>query len=36
MGIIVVSAVLVICVNFIVDLVYAGLDPRIASAEDGA
>jgi ABC-type dipeptide/oligopeptide/nickel transport system permease component len=26
----------VICVNFIVDLVYAGLDPRIASAEDGA
>jgi peptide/nickel transport system permease protein len=36
MGIIVVSAVLVICVNFIVDLVYAALDPRIASAEDGA
>jgi peptide/nickel transport system permease protein len=36
MGIIVASAVLVICVNFIVDLVYAGLDPRIASAEDGA
>ncbi|MBB3463353.1 ABC transporter permease [Rhizobium sp. BK377] len=33
MGIIVTSAVLVICVNFIVDLVYAALDPRIGASE---
>jgi len=33
MGIIVVSAVLVICVNLIVDLVYAALDPRVGASE---
>jgi peptide/nickel transport system permease protein len=33
MGIILTSAVLVICVNFIVDLVYAALDPRIGASE---
>lgn len=33
MGIIIVSAVLVICVNLLVDLVYAALDPRIGAAE---
>jgi peptide/nickel transport system permease protein len=32
LGIVFVSALLVITVNFIVDLVYAQLDPRIASA----
>jgi peptide/nickel transport system permease protein len=32
LGIVFVSALLVIAVNFIVDLVYAQLDPRIASA----
>jgi peptide/nickel transport system permease protein len=36
MGIIVTSAVLVICVNFIVDLVYAALDPRIGASESRA
>ncbi|WP_105424224.1 ABC transporter permease [Neorhizobium tomejilense] len=33
MGIIVVSAVLVICVNLLVDLVYAALDPRVGASE---
>ncbi|MBB6223253.1 ABC transporter permease subunit [Rhizobium leguminosarum] len=36
MGIIVTSAVLVISVNFLVDLVYAALDPRIGASEGGA
>ncbi|UWM85115.1 ABC transporter permease [Rhizobium sp. SRDI969] len=36
MGIIVTSAVLVISVNFLVDLVYAALDPRIGALEGGA
>ncbi|WHO77066.1 ABC transporter permease [Rhizobium sp. BT03] len=36
MGIILTSAVLVIAVNFLVDLVYAGLDPRIGASEGGA
>ncbi|MFL5015539.1 MAG: ABC transporter permease, partial [Rhizobium sp.] len=36
MGIIVISAVLVISVNFLVDLVYAALDPRIGASEAGA
>ncbi|MBB3649010.1 peptide/nickel transport system permease protein [Rhizobium sp. BK619] len=36
MGIIVTSAVLVISVNFLVDLVYAALDPRIGASECGA
>ncbi|MBY5568076.1 ABC transporter permease [Rhizobium leguminosarum] len=36
MGIIVTSAVLVISVNFLVDLVYAALDPRIGVSEGGA
>ncbi len=36
MGIIVVSAVLVICVNLIIDLVYAALDPRVGASESGA
>ncbi|ARM90715.1 oligopeptide ABC transporter permease protein (plasmid) [Rhizobium sp. CIAT894] len=36
MGIIVTSAVLVISVNFLVDLVYASLDPRIGASEGGA
>ncbi|PZU84701.1 MAG: ABC transporter permease [Chelatococcus sp.] len=31
LGIVFVSAVLVICVNFVVDLIYARLDPRIAT-----
>ncbi|PDS78775.1 ABC transporter permease [Rhizobium sp. L43] len=35
MGIIVTSAVLVIAVNFLVDLVYAALDPRIGASEGG-
>ncbi|MGR9467110.1 ABC transporter permease [Rhizobium leguminosarum] len=35
MGIIVTSAVLVISVNFLVDLVYAALDPRIGASEGG-
>ncbi|MDR6818253.1 peptide/nickel transport system permease protein [Neorhizobium sp. 2083] len=35
MGIIVVSAVLVICVNLIIDLVYAALDPRVGASERG-
>ncbi|WP_454856861.1 ABC transporter permease [Rhizobium binxianense] len=35
MGIIVISAILVICVNFIVDLAYAALDPRIGASESG-
>jgi peptide/nickel transport system permease protein len=35
MGIIVVSAVLVICVNLVVDLVYAILDPRVGASEHG-
>jgi peptide/nickel transport system permease protein len=33
MGIVVTSAVLVISVNFLVDLVYAALDPRIGASE---
>jgi len=36
MGIIVVSAVLVICVNLVIDLVYAALDPRVGASESGA
>ncbi|TBB78213.1 ABC transporter permease [Rhizobium ruizarguesonis] len=36
MGIVVTSAVLVISVNFLVDLVYAALDPRIGASEGGA
>ncbi|UIJ84188.1 ABC transporter permease [Rhizobium leguminosarum] len=35
MGIVVTSAVLVISVNFLVDLVYAALDPRIGASEGG-
>ncbi|WP_027687291.1 ABC transporter permease [Rhizobium leguminosarum] len=35
MGIVVTSAVLVISVNFLVDLVYATLDPRIGASEGG-
>ncbi len=35
LGIILVSAVLVISVNLVVDLVYALLDPRIGSGEAG-
>lgn len=35
MGIIVVSAVLVILVNMLIDLVYAGLDPRVGASEAG-
>ncbi|MBP2558525.1 peptide/nickel transport system permease protein [Neorhizobium galegae] len=33
MGIIVVSAVLVVCVNLVIDLVYAALDPRVGASE---
>jgi peptide/nickel transport system permease protein len=33
MGIIVVSAVLVILVNMIIDLIYAFLDPRVGASE---
>ncbi|MGO6899119.1 ABC transporter permease [Rhizobium ruizarguesonis] len=36
MGIVVTIAVLVISVNFLVDLVYAALDPRIGASEGGA
>ncbi|SCB58399.1 peptide/nickel transport system permease protein [Rhizobium aethiopicum] len=36
MGIVITSAVLVIAVNFLVDLVYAALDPRIGASEGGA
>ncbi|MBY5350973.1 ABC transporter permease [Rhizobium leguminosarum] len=36
MGIVVTSAVLVISVNFLVDLVYAALDPRIGASEGRA
>ncbi|MGO8381357.1 ABC transporter permease, partial [Rhizobium ruizarguesonis] len=36
MGIVFTSAVLVISVNFLVDLVYASLDPRIGASEGGA
>ncbi|RUM15006.1 ABC transporter permease [Rhizobium phaseoli] len=35
MGIVVTSAVLVISVNFFVDLIYAALDPRIGASEGG-
>lgn len=35
MGIVVTSAVLVISVNFLIDLVYAALDPRIGASEGG-
>ncbi|MFB9951702.1 ABC transporter permease [Rhizobium puerariae] len=35
MGIIVVSAVLVICINLAVDIVYAALDPRVGASEPG-
>ncbi|MCX8996015.1 ABC transporter permease [Rhizobiaceae bacterium BDR2-2] len=35
-GIILTSAVLVVCVNLAVDIVYAVLDPRIGSGEEGA
>jgi peptide/nickel transport system permease protein len=31
LGIVFVSALLVICVNFLVDILYARLDPRIAN-----
>ncbi len=33
MGIIVVSAVMVIAINLVVDLVYAALDPRVGASE---
>ncbi|MBB3350170.1 ABC transporter permease [Rhizobium sp. L9] len=36
MGIVVTSAVLVISINFLIDLVYAVLDPRIGASEGGA
>jgi peptide/nickel transport system permease protein len=36
MGIIVISAVLVIITNLIVDVVYALLDPRVGASEVGA
>ena len=36
MGIIVVSAILVIVTNFLVDLAYAALDPRVGATEAGA
>ncbi|EJZ20190.1 ABC transporter permease (plasmid) [Rhizobium sp. Pop5] len=36
MGIVVTSAILVISVNFLVDLVYAALDPRIGASEGDA
>lgn len=36
MGIILVSAVLVICVNLVIDLIYAALDPRIGASEPNA
>ncbi|ARQ62453.1 ABC transporter permease [Rhizobium sophoriradicis] len=36
MGIVVTSAVLVISVNFLVDLIYAALDPRIGASEGDA
>jgi len=36
MGIILTSAVLVIVVNLLVDIVYASLDPRVGSSEAGA
>ncbi len=36
MGIILTSAVLVICVNFVVDLVYVALDPRVGASETDA
>ena len=35
MGIILVSAVLVICVNLLIDILYAALDPRVGSSEAG-
>jgi peptide/nickel transport system permease protein len=35
MGIILVSALLVICVNLLVDIVYAALDPRVGASERG-
>ena len=35
LGIVFVSALLVITVNFVVDLIYARLDPRIAADEAG-
>lgn len=35
MGIILVSAVLVICINLLVDLAYAALDPRVGASEAG-
>ena len=35
MGIILVSAVLVICVNLVIDIFYAALDPRVGSSEAG-
>ena len=35
MGIILVSAVLVICVNLLTDILYAALDPRVGSSEAG-
>lgn len=34
MGIIVVSAILVICVNLAIDLVYTALDPRVGASEN--
>jgi peptide/nickel transport system permease protein len=33
MGIILVSAVLVICINLVIDLLYAALDPRVGASE---
>jgi peptide/nickel transport system permease protein len=35
MGIIVFSAVMVIAINLLVDLVYAALDPRVGASEPG-
>jgi peptide/nickel transport system permease protein len=36
MGIILVSAVLVICINLVIDLLYAALDPRVGASEPAA
>lgn len=36
MGIILLSAVLVICINLVIDLLYAALDPRVGASEPAA
>jgi peptide/nickel transport system permease protein len=36
LGIILVSAVLVILINLLVDMLYAVLDPRVGASEEGA